>query len=245
MTLTAAAFLQLAAVCGPTVHVETLASIAHAESGLDPFAIHDNVTGRTYRPASREEAIRIATDLVVTKRRSVDLGLMQINSANLAGLGMSIADTFDPCKNITGGARVLVAAYQVPGAGIDGQPALLRALSRYNTGRPDRGFTNGYVRRVQYAAGQIVPAIRLAGSSGPVGEEGAVPDAPIAPPPAPPPPPNWDVYAQARYARESGGASPPPITPSPSASAPIGMAAADAVPPVQLQAISGPTGDDR
>jgi type IV secretion system protein VirB1 len=243
LTLSAAAFLQLAAACGPTVHVETLASVAHAESSLDPLAIHDNVTGRTYRPTTREEAIRLATDLVVTKRRSVDLGIMQINSANLAGLRMSIADTFDPCKNIAGGARVLVAGYQVPGAGADAQPALLRALSRYNTGRPDRGFANGYVRRVQYAAGQIVPAIRLAGSAGPVGGEGAAPEMPAAPPPAPPPP-TWDVYAQARYQRESGGASPTPITPSPSA-VPTGMAAADTAPPVQLQAINDPRGDDR
>jgi len=168
---------------------------------------------------------------------------MQVNSANLPGLGLSIADSFDPCKNIGAGARVLVAGYQAPAAGLDAQPALLQALSRYNTGKPDRGFYNGYVRRVQYAAGQIVPAIRLAGS--PPSSEGAG-DAP-PPPVAPPPPPSWDVYAQARYARLNGGVQ--GAQPTNQASAPTlpsaGTASAEPAPPVRLQAISEPLSDDR
>lgn len=244
MTLTAAAFVQLAAACGSTVHVETLASVARAESGLDPLAIHDNATGRTYRPGTLVEALQLAGDLITIKRHSVDLGLMQVNSASLPGLGLSIADSFDPCKNIGAGARVLVMSYQVPAAGLDAQPALLQALSRYNTGKPDRGFTNGYVRRVQYAAGQIVPAIRLAGSPQPSDGAG---DAPASPPPAPPPPPSWDVYAQARYARLNGGVQ--GARPTNSASAPTVLSAetvsVEPTPPVRLQAISQPLGDDR
>ncbi|WP_454888872.1 lytic transglycosylase domain-containing protein [Sphingobium indicum] len=244
MTLSAAAFIQLAAACGPTVHVETLASIAHAESGLDPLAIHDNVTGRTYRPATVADAVRIATDLVAVHRHSTDLGLMQVNSANLPGLRLSIAGSFDPCKNISAGARVLVEGYRTSGAG-DPQPALLRALSRYNTGRPDRGFTNGYVRRVQYAGGQIVPAIRLAGSNGPQEGEGEV--TPVEPPAAPPPPPpSWDVYARARFLRDNPSASYAPIgSPSSAPVLPAPTARAEVAPPVRLQAISIPAADDR
>lgn len=242
MTLTAAAFIQLAAACGPTVHVETLASIAHAESSFDPLAIHDNVTGRTYRPNTLAQAVQLAGDLISVKRRSVDLGLMQINSANLPRLGLSIADTFDPCKNIAAGARVLVGGYEVPAAGLDAQPALLRALSRYNTGKPNRGFTNGYVRRVQYAAGQIVPAIRLAGSVAPIEEGEALP-----PPEPAPPPPSWDVYARARYLRDNpdGAGAPPLNSGSSPAWTPVGMASADPPPPVRLQAIGAPESDDR
>lgn len=242
MTLTAAAFVQLAAACGPAVHVETLASIAHAESNFDPLAIHDNVTGRTYRPNTLAQAVQLAGDLISVKRRSVDLGLMQINSANLPRLGLSIADSFDPCKNISAGARVLVGGYQVPAAGLDAQPALLRALSRYNTGKSDRGFTNGYVRRVQYAAGQIVPAIRLAGSATPIEEGEALP-----PPAPPPPPPSWDVYARARYLRDSPerAGAPPLDSASSPGSMPAGMASAEPPPPVRLQAIGAPAGDDR
>jgi type IV secretion system protein VirB1 len=242
MTLSAAVFLQLAAACGPTVHVETLASIAHAESSFDPLAIHDNVTGRTYRPNTLAQAVQLAGDLISVKRRSVDLGLMQINSANLSWLGLSIADTFDPCKNIAAGARVLVGGYEVPAAGLDAQPALLRALSRYNTGKPDRGFINGYVRRVQYAAGQIVPAIRLAGSAAPIEEGEALP-----PPEPASPPPSWDVYARARYLRDNpdGAGAPPPNFASTPASMPVGMASAEPPAPVRLQAIGAPASDDR
>lgn len=240
MSLAVATFVQLAAVCGPAVHVETLASVARAESGFDPLIIHDNTTGRTYRPAAAGDAARTAAALI-GQHHSVDLGLMQVNSANLPGLGLSIADSFDPCQNIRAGARVLVAAYKAPGSGADVQPALLQAFSRYNTGRPDRGFTNGYVRRVQFAASQIVPAIRLAGSARP--EEGERDDPPS--PPTPPAPPAWDVYARARYARDNGGvasaAATPPSTP---ASAPV-IATADAPPPVQLQAIVSPKDNDR
>lgn len=245
MTLTAAAFVQLAAACGPTVHVETLASIAHAESSFDPLAIHDNVTGRTYRPNTLAQAVQLAGDLISVKRRSVDLGLMQINSANLPRLELSIADTFDPCKNIAAGARVLVGGYEVPAAGLDAQPALMRALSRYNTGKPDRGFTNGYVRRVQYAAGQIVPAIRLAGSAAPIEEGEALPPSP--PPPPPPPPPSWDVYARARYLRDNpdGAGAPSLNSASSPAPMPVGMASAEAPPPVRLQAIGASESDDR
>jgi type IV secretion system protein VirB1 len=244
VTLTAAAFVQLAAVCGPSVHVETLASVARAESGLDPLAIHDNTTGRTYRLGTTIEAVQLAGDLITVKRHSVDLGLMQVNSANLSGLGLSIADSFDPCKNIGAGARVLVASYQAPATGVDAQPALLQALSRYNTGRPDRGFFNGYVRRVQYAAGQIVPAIRLAGA--PQSNDGAAND-PAPLPVAPPPPPSWDVYAQARYARLNRGEQgrPPTNSASEPASPLAGTESVRSAPPVQLQATSQPLGDDR
>ena len=201
MILSLAVFTQLAASCGPAVHVDTLAAIARTESAFNTGAINDNTDRRRYLPRSREEATALATDLITVKRHSVDLGLMQVNSANLPGLGMSIADAFDPCKNISGAARVLTAAYRAPAPGQDTQPALLQALSRYNTGGPIRGFSNGYVAKVQASAEQVVPAIRLGGApaSGQAGGEG--PSAPQFPPP----PPSWDVFGQARYARQYGG----------------------------------------
>lgn len=243
MILTVAAFVQLAAQCGPAVHVDTLISVAQAESHLNTLAIHDNTTGRTFTPSTEAEAVRIATDLVTAKRHSADLGVMQVNSANLAPFGMTISDAFDACKNIAAGARVLVAGYQAPAAGEDVQPALLRALSRYNTGNPSRGFSNGYVRRVQLAAGQVVPAIRVGDTAmdGQQGGEGA------APPPPPPPPPSWDVFGTARYQREHGGVvfggsrptPQPQAQPKPPASSPDGAATRPPSQPVQLRTIAG------
>ena len=242
MILATATFAGLAASCGASVHVDTLAAVARTESGFQTDAINDNTAKRRYSPGTREEAIAIATELVSVKGHSVDLGLMQINSANLPGLGMTVADAFDPCKSINAGARVLVAAYRPPPAGQDPQPALLQAVSRYNTGHPVRGFANGYVAKVQASAEQVVPAIRLSGSSvsGQEGGEGALPpQLPASAPavPLPPVPPSWDVFGQARYARQRGGTVVGGSKPA-HALASMPAPAAPPAPPVVLQAAS-------
>jgi len=129
-TFTLTAFLTLAAVCAPGVAPETLAAIARTESGLRTFAIGINGPGSSaIVPATRGEAIERA-EALLRAGRSIDLGLMQINSRNLGWLGLSVEDAFDPCRNIAAGARVLTA------------------FSGYNTGHPNRGFANGYVARV-------------------------------------------------------------------------------------------------
>ena len=195
-----ALFLQLAASCAPHVAPETLAAVARTESNFTELAIHDNATRRSFAPASRDEAIALATDAISVQRHSVDLGLMQINSANLPRLGMSVADAFDPCRSLAAADRVLVAGYALP-ANQDGQQEALRqALSRYNTGNPVRGVANGYVARVQAAAEVVVPAIRLRAEP----NEEARPKPPIAAPEPPSAPPSWDVYRQAR-ANGAGG----------------------------------------
>ena len=142
-TLAMATVLSLAAQCAPGVAPDTVAAIAQAESGLDPLAIHDNTVQRTFQPADLPEAIALATDLIVAQHHSVDLGLMQVNSANFATLGLSITNAFDACHSIEAGGHVLSSAYQ---------RALRGALSAYNTGDPQRGVSNGYVSRVEHAA---------------------------------------------------------------------------------------------
>ena len=149
MLLTAIAFAQLAASCSPGDSVRTLASIASVESGFRPLAIHDNATNETLSPSSMEGAIAIATVRILKEGHSVDLGVMQINSANLPRLGVTIPETFDPCRSIQAGTKVLREGYA---------SALRVAFSRYNTGSPVRGFSNGYVRRVELAS-QALPSI--------------------------------------------------------------------------------------
>ena len=137
-----ALFAQLSASCAPGDSVDTLASVARVESKFNSLAIHDNSTGATLLPASLEAAEQSAEALIVDDGHSVDLGLMQINSANLSLLGLSIADTFDACRSIAAGAVVLRDGYQ---------RALRAAFSYYNTGDPVRGISNGYVGRVEAA----------------------------------------------------------------------------------------------
>jgi type IV secretion system protein VirB1 len=125
-----AAVLGLAATCAPSVAPETLAAVARAESGFDTLAINVNgPDGGRIRSASAAEAVTRARALIATGR-SVDLGLMQVNSRNLGWLGLSVEDAFDPCRSVAAGACVLTA------------------FSGYNTGSPSRGFANGYVARV-------------------------------------------------------------------------------------------------
>jgi len=197
MILPLALFAQLAATCGPAVHVETLAAVARTESGFNTLAIGDTTAGAAHAPATPAEAIATATDLLA-RGHSLDLGLMQINSATLGRLGLTVADAFDPCKSIAGGARVLADGYR-PAPGEDAQPALARALSRYNTGSPVRGLANGYVAKVRASAAQVVPAIRVEGWREPAagGLHGASPPATDSATL----PPAWDVYGRARLAR--------------------------------------------
>ena len=193
-------FAALSRSCAPHVALETTAAVARTESGLDVLAIHDNTTGRTYKPATREAAVVLTSELINVARHSVDAGIMQINSLNFAWLGMSISDAFDPCRSLAAAEQVLVRGYVAPAPGADQQQALHAALSRYNTGSPARGIANGYVSRIQASAEVIVPAIRLR-ADGPASAVAAAPlggGVPVLVQPLPPPPASWDVYARAR-----------------------------------------------
>lgn len=236
MIVQLALFTQLAASCAPHVAVETLAAVARTESGFDAFAMHDNTTGRTFHPATREEAIALATELIVVQRHSVDLGLMQINSLNFPSLGMTVTDAFDPCRSMAGADRVLVQGYSPPAAGNDQQQALHQALSRYNTGDPARGVANGYVSRVQASAEVVVPAIRLRGDGDTAPTPAPAPGtAPVLVQPLPPPAASWDVYGQARVARGQAV-----IVYSPNRTLPAPGTPTAAPPAVQAPASTGP-----
>jgi type IV secretion system protein VirB1 len=184
--------LALAAQCAPSVAPETLLSVVQVESGFSPLAIGVNGRDRTKIIAATTAEAASKASALIAAGRSVDLGLAQINSRNLGWLGLSVADAFDPCRNLTAAAQVLRASYfQNDAERLGVQPALQSALSRYNSGSATRGVQNGYFAKVQRAAAAIVPAIQVAGPSAPV--------------PAPPTetqghgrmaPPTWDVFGQ-------------------------------------------------
>ena len=87
-------FGQLALRCGPSVAPSTLASIARTESGFEPLSIHDNTTGTSGAPATRDGALQIASKLLEAGH-SVDIGIMQINSANFPKVGLTLEAAFD------------------------------------------------------------------------------------------------------------------------------------------------------
>jgi type IV secretion system protein VirB1 len=136
----------------PEVAPETIQAVIRVESGGDTLAVGINWPGqpaRSLHPRTLSEALAVSQE-ILAQGGSVDFGLMQVNSRNLATLGYTLTDMFDPCANIRAGATILQDNYrralQIAPAG---QPALRAALGAYNSGDFGRGFANGYVARYE------------------------------------------------------------------------------------------------
>jgi len=86
---------------------------------------------------------------------SVDLGLMQVSTAEAHRRGLPAESLLDPCSNLRAGWQILDGAYHLETKTYGpGQEALQHALSRYNTGDTQRGIDNGYLARVMAALKQ-------------------------------------------------------------------------------------------
>lgn len=202
-------FAQLAQRCAPDVSPQTLAALAETESSFARLAIHDNTTGTTLAPVTDDEAIGAASRAIAAGH-SLDLGLMQINSANLGRLGLTVEEAFEACRSIAAGAHVLRDAYAGGESHAEQQRALRVALSRYNTGDAQRGFANGYVGQVEAEARRLaVPALDIGASAGPampapVKQRDAVQQRGSAP--------SWEVWPSdpSASAEDGGAPSSPP-----------------------------------
>lgn len=145
---TVAAWTALCMQCAPNVHPATTIAIVKVESCGNPYAINDNSTKKSYAPKSKQEAILLAYSLL-KKGHSIDMGLMQVNSAHLKNANFQYYDLFDPCFNMYKGSQILsefYRKYDLPNQ--NPQTTLLKALSSYNTGNPFKGYYNGYVSKI-------------------------------------------------------------------------------------------------
>jgi type IV secretion system protein VirB1 len=150
MTLHALALAALMAHCAPTVAPSTMTAIIQVESGGNPLAIGDNTAGRSYYPHDRAAAETLARRLL-DAGHLLDVGIAQIDSLNFAGFGLSLHNIFDPCINVSVGARILSGDYAFAARRYgDGQVALRHAIGMYNTGRLNAGAR--YIARVVAAA---------------------------------------------------------------------------------------------
>jgi type IV secretion system protein VirB1 len=152
--LSTTSFGILASLCAPGTDISILRAVASVESHFNPFAVRDNTTRESWTPHSIDTAASIAKERL-TEGHSVDIGLMQINSANLTALGMTVENAFDACHSLTAANRILLSAFAAGSNETERQAALLIALSRYNTGKPLTGIANGYANQV--AAAQSAP----------------------------------------------------------------------------------------
>lgn len=236
MILPVSLVAHLAATCAPEAAPGTLTAVAATESGFDSFAIHDNTTGLAWRPRTKYEAASLARQLI-DAGHTVDLGLMQIDSANLARLHLSTSRAFNPCASLSAGAQVLADDYKPASAKAGGgtlpvarQAALRTALSRYNTGSPTAGFLNGYVARVVAAAQHVVPEID---------PQAALPAKPGTTPPVN----SWEIFGSAKHSASPSAMSnwnvfPQSVGPDRLAEQPP-AAAKDSEPPARIS-IGGP-----
>ncbi|QTG17162.1 type IV secretion system lytic transglycosylase VirB1 (plasmid) [Agrobacterium tumefaciens] len=156
--LSFAGFNYLARECAPSVAPSTLAAIAQVESRFDPLAVHDNTTGETLHWQNRAKATQVVMDRL-DARHSLDVGLMQINSRNFSVLGLTPDGALQPCTSLSAAANLLASRYAGGDTADEEQSALRRAISAYNTGDFTHGFANGYVRKVETAAQQLVPPL--------------------------------------------------------------------------------------
>lgn len=126
---------------------------------LDPLVIHDNTAGDSFFPDTRGQAISLAERLIGAGH-SLDLGIMQINVANLSHYNLSIPDAFVPARSMAVGAEILSAAYKTCSAAFRGAVDAMRCVAEhYNTGR------HGTATGRKYAAGVFrvaanVPSIK-------------------------------------------------------------------------------------
>src|SRR5271165_7018472 len=150
-------------LCAMNVSPVTLEAVIRVESDGNPLALNVNhLQGPQPHPATAAEAVSLAQGYIA-RGYSVDIGLMQVNSRNLPVLGYTVEQVLDPCTNIRAGGTILAADYGRAAQQFgSGQPALLAALSAYNTGDFARGFANGYVARYVSVPEPTAPVIKVA-----------------------------------------------------------------------------------
>ena len=112
-------------------------AIAKTESDCNPLCI--TISGREYRPANREEALRLARQ-AMRQKKSVDIGLMQINSWWLKELNLSCETVLEPKNNLLLALWILRQEMRRYGR-------TWKAVGAYHSKKPER--QRAYIKRVQ------------------------------------------------------------------------------------------------
>jgi type IV secretion system protein VirB1 len=153
---------RLQSTCLPAAPLITLRAIIEAESSGNPNAMQIDfpkallkrwgLPEGTFRLKRQPTNQREALDWLAYFQSYdifVDIGLMQVSTAEAKRRGISPESLLEPCTNLRAGWQILEDDYrierQIHGPG---QEALRHAISRYNTGDAQRGIANGYLGRV-------------------------------------------------------------------------------------------------
>lgn len=138
--------IELISMCSPQMQLPIAQAIIQTESRFNQFAIGVNKGGKAVKqPTNYQEAVVTAKRLIA-QGANIDLGLAQINSANLGWLGLSVEQVLQPCNNLKAMQTVYLSCYDRAGnTGLGTR--MQRAFSCYNTGNFKKGFSNGYVNK--------------------------------------------------------------------------------------------------
>jgi hypothetical protein len=116
-------------------------AIARQESGLNPLAV--NIAGKSYYPATREEAERLIRDALVAGK-SFDVGVLQINSWWMERLAIDPVSLLDPATNERWGKWIL--AEEIARHGLN-----WKAVGKYHSPDPERGRVYAWLVYRHYA----------------------------------------------------------------------------------------------
>lgn len=120
--------------CSAFASPVTMEKIAYVESGGKPYIIHDNTANKSYIFKSRRSAVNEARYLIKSGH-NIDMGLAQINSANIYNFNIPITRVFNPCYNIYVGSYILYSDYNKAVLKFGNtRTALFRTLEAYNSG---------------------------------------------------------------------------------------------------------------
>ena len=116
-------------------------AIARQESGLNPLAV--NVAGKSYSPATREEAERIIRQ-AITEGKSFDVGKMQINNWWMKRFSIEPFSLLDPEVTETWAKWIL--EQEIARHGLNWQ-----AVGKYHSPDPERGRQYAWLVYKHYA----------------------------------------------------------------------------------------------
>jgi type IV secretion system protein VirB1 len=134
--------------CAPTVSPITMVTLVKTESKGNPLALGLNGARLRFQPNSESQAIAWVKYLD-NHGYNFDVGLGQINIANIRKYKLKPEALLNPCLNLRLSAHILAQNYLAARKKTsNSQLALRKALSVYNTGNQYRGFDNGYLLRI-------------------------------------------------------------------------------------------------
>jgi type IV secretion system protein VirB1 len=153
-----ALFIDLAAQCAPQVPPELLAAIATIESGRQPLAVQAGGTLQIAQSAGEAVALLVGA---LDGGADAQAGLMGLDAHTLLADGVSLAESFDACRNLGTAGRILDALWKAAErSGLSPSNAERKAVRQYFLrSRTGVAASQAYEARVMAEKRRLAPGI--------------------------------------------------------------------------------------